>query len=46
MWNTNATMYEANLQPPYNKLDLRPFFMLSGAKDAGLFFKPTMMLSI
>ncbi len=46
MWNTNATMYEANLQPPYNKLELGPFFMLPGAKDAGLFFKPTMMLSI
>lgn len=46
MWNTNATMYEANLQLLYNKLDLGPFFMLPGAKEAGLFFKPTMMLSI
>ncbi|WP_145514399.1 ABC transporter substrate-binding protein [Yersinia massiliensis] len=46
MWNTNATMYENSLQPPYNKLELGPFFMLPGAKDAGLFFKPTMMFSI
>lgn len=46
MWNTNAVMYENNLTAPYNKLELGPFFMLPGAKDAGLFFKPTMMFSI
>ncbi|PWC13406.1 ABC transporter substrate-binding protein [Brenneria corticis] len=46
MWNTNAIMYENNLKPPYNKLELGNFFMLPGAKDAGLFFKPTMMFSI
>lgn len=46
MWNTNAVMYENNLVAPYNKLELGPFFMLPGATDAGLFFKPTMMFSI
>jgi len=46
MWNTNAVMYENNLTAPYDKLELGPFFMLPGAKDAGLFFKPTMMFSI
>ncbi|WP_114195678.1 ABC transporter substrate-binding protein [Edaphovirga cremea] len=46
MWNTNANMYENNLAAPNNKLELGPFFMLPGAKDAGLFFKPTMMFSI
>lgn len=46
MWNTNAVMYENNLTAPYNKLELGPFFMLPGAKDAGLFFKPTMMFSV
>ncbi|TCV98710.1 oligogalacturonide transport system substrate-binding protein [Biostraticola tofi] len=46
MWNTNAVMYENNLSAPYNKLELGPFFMLPGAKDAGLFLKPTMMFSV
>ncbi|AHG19794.2 sugar ABC transporter substrate-binding protein [Chania multitudinisentens RB-25] len=46
MWNTNALMYQNNLAAPKNKLELGPFFMLPGAKDAGLFFKPTMMFSI
>lgn len=46
MWNTNAIMYENNLKPPHNKLELGRFFMLPGAKDAGLFFKPTMLFSI
>lgn len=46
MWNTNAVMYENNLAAPYNKLELGPFFMLPGAKDAGLFLKPTMMFSV
>lgn len=46
MWNTNAVMYENNLAAPYDKLELGPFFMLPGAKDAGLFLKPTMMFSV
>lgn len=45
MWNTNITMHAGNLKPP-SKIELGPFFMLPEAKDAGLFFKPTMVLSI
>ncbi|WP_116186400.1 ABC transporter substrate-binding protein [Pectobacterium aquaticum] len=45
MWNSTITKYSDNLQPPA-KLELGNYPMLSGAKDAGLFFKPAQMLSI
>lgn len=45
MWNSTITKYSDNLKPPA-KLDLGYYPMLEGAKDAGLFFKPSQMFSI
>ena len=45
MWNTAVTKYSDNLKPPA-KLVLGDYPMLPGATDAGLFMKPSMMLSI
>ena len=45
MWNTAVTKYSDNLKPPA-KLELGDYPMLPGATDAGLFMKPSMMLSI
>ena len=45
MWNTAVTKYSDNLKPPA-KLELGGYPMLPGATDAGLFMKPSMMLSI
>jgi len=45
MWNSTITKYSDNLTKPAT-LVLVPYPMLSGAKDAGLFFKPAQMLSI
>ncbi len=45
MWNTAVTKYSDNLKPPA-KLELGSYPMLAGATDAGLFMKPSMMLSI
>lgn len=45
MWNTTIPKYSDNLRPPA-KLELGAYPMLPGATDAGLFFKPALMLSI
>lgn len=45
MWNSAITKYSDNLKPPA-KLELGAYPMLPGATDAGLFFKPALMLSI
>lgn len=45
MWISTVTKYSDNLTDPA-KLELGPYPMLEGAKDAGLFFKPSLMFSI
>lgn len=45
MWNSTINKYSDNLKAPA-KLELGPYPMLPGAKDAGLFFKPSQMFSI
>ncbi|QHM70007.1 ABC transporter substrate-binding protein [Mixta intestinalis] len=45
MWNSTIKKYSDNLKPPA-RLELGSYPMLDGAKDAGLFFKPALMLSI
>ncbi|AJQ93208.1 ABC transporter substrate-binding protein [Gynuella sunshinyii] len=45
MWNTAANKYQDNLKPPMS-LELGEYPMLPGATDSGLFYKPSLMLSI
>jgi len=45
MWDSTISKYGDNLQQPM-KLALAPYPMLSGATDAGLFYKPAQSFSI
>lgn len=45
MWDTAITKYSDNLKPPMG-LELAPYPMAPGAKDAGLLSRPSMMFSI
>ncbi len=45
MWDTAVPKYSDNLQPPMS-LELGPYPMAPGAKDAGLLARPSMMFSI
>ena len=45
MWNTAAGKYNDNLQPPMS-MEIGDYPMMPGSKDAGLFYKPSLMFSI